>query len=75
MLRTKQTLKNRAAQFTGISIAYSSAIASLNSLYASEEQVLFQQLSEGLTKGYTFLDGQGTLWLVSDQMPILVHEL
>ena len=37
---------------------YHSAIASLNSLYASEEQVLFQQLSEGLAKGYAILDGQ-----------------
>lgn len=75
MLRTKQTLENRATLSTGISIAYISAIASLHSLYASEELVLFQQLSEGLTKGYAFLDGQGTLWLVSDQLPILVREL
>lgn len=57
--KTKQPLANRASQFNGI--AFCSAIASLNSLCASEEQVLFQQLSEGLARGYTILDRQVTL--------------
>lgn len=61
MLKTKpkQPLDNRASQFNGL--VHGSAIASLNSLYASEEQVLFQQLSEGLAKGYAILDRQVTL--------------
>jgi len=59
VFKTKQHLENRASQFTGI--VYHSAIASLNSLYASEEQVLFQQLPESLAKGYAILDRQVTL--------------